>query len=116
TDIADKSPRKPEHRDREPREPFRGHRCSSYAQCRQANRPSPPTQWLARSLPLLRSSAELTRDTSVPFSLPPRLAAQSRQSPHRFLRDRKSTRLNSSHLVTSYAVFCLKKKSMQQQP
>src|SRR5688500_15545492 len=25
-------------------------------------------------------------------------------------RDRKSTRLNSSHLVTSYAVFCLKKK------
>src|ERR1039457_1885395 len=26
------------------------------------------------------------------------------------LLDRKSTRLNSSHLVTSYAVFCLKKK------
>src|SRR5205807_5649484 len=25
--------------------------------------------------------------------------------------DRKSTRLNSSHLVTSYAVFCLKKKN-----
>src|SRR5256885_10915656 len=31
--------------------------------------------------------------------LPPRLA------------DRKSTRLNSSHLVISYAVFCLKKKN-----
>src|SRR5256885_17212366 len=28
----------------------------------------------------------------------------------RFSRDRKSTRLNSSHLVISYAVFCLKKK------
>src|SRR5256885_8550442 len=28
---------------------------------------------------------------------------------HRHL-DRKSTRLNSSHLVISYAVFCLKKK------
>src|SRR2546426_2572713 len=28
----------------------------------------------------------------------------------RTLRDRKSTRLNSSHLVISYAVFCLKKK------
>src|SRR5256885_10708048 len=27
--------------------------------------------------------------------------------------DRKSTRLNSSHLVISYAVFCLKKKSKQ---
>src|SRR5256885_11832658 len=29
-------------------------------------------------------------------------------------RDRKSTRLNSSHLVISYAVFCLKKKKKQQ--
>src|SRR5256885_5431064 len=28
----------------------------------------------------------------------------------RVCRDRKSTRLNSSHLVISYAVFCLKKK------
>src|SRR5438034_7045930 len=28
----------------------------------------------------------------------------------RFERDRKSTRLNSSHTVISYAVFCLKKK------
>src|SRR5256885_5862526 len=27
-----------------------------------------------------------------------------------YARDRKSTRLNSSHLVISYAVFCLKKK------
>src|SRR3989454_9112726 len=30
---------------------------------------------------------------------------------HRMGRDRKSTRLNSSHLVISYAVFCLKKKT-----
>src|SRR2546430_8184812 len=28
-----------------------------------------------------------------------------------FLRDRKSTRLNSSHSQISYAVFCLKKKN-----
>src|SRR5256885_10817454 len=28
--------------------------------------------------------------------------------------DRKSTRLNSSHLVISYAVFCLKKKNSPQ--
>src|SRR5688500_19447759 len=28
------------------------------------------------------------------------------------LQDRKSTRLNSSHLVISYAVFCLKKKNI----
>src|SRR2546426_3326417 len=30
-----------------------------------------------------------------------------------FVGDRKSTRLNSSHLVISYAVFCLKKKKKQ---
>src|SRR5438552_4819467 len=34
-------------------------------------------------------------------------AAAARRSP---LRDRKSTRLNSSHQIISYAVFCLKKK------
>src|SRR5215216_6912161 len=31
-------------------------------------------------------------------------------SPWRPSRDRKSTRLNSSHQIISYAVFCLKKK------
>src|SRR5690606_24536257 len=31
------------------------------------------------------------------------------------LRDRKSTRLNSSHVKISYAVFCLKKKKMRRQ-
>src|SRR5256885_11698529 len=30
--------------------------------------------------------------------------------------DRKSTRLNSSHLVTSYAAFCLKKKKRTTRP
>src|SRR5256885_9368510 len=34
--------------------------------------------------------------------------APERESRRR--KDRKSTRLNSSHLVISYAVFCLKKK------
>src|SRR5690554_7606463 len=29
---------------------------------------------------------------------------------YRFFEDRKSTRLNSSHVRSSYAVFCLKKK------
>src|SRR5690242_21107989 len=32
---------------------------------------------------------------------------------HRVRRDRKSTRLNSSHMSSSYAVFCLKKKNHQ---
>src|SRR5690625_7121821 len=31
-----------------------------------------------------------------------------------FERDRKSTRLNSSHVAISYAVFCLKKSKRQQ--
>src|SRR5580658_11071878 len=39
---------------------------------------------------------------------PPRAAINSRFFPRS--RDRKTTRLNSSHLVISYAVFCLKKK------
>src|SRR5690606_42051239 len=43
---------------------------------------------------------------STPFARPP-------SSVHRTVkvtRDRKSTRLNSSHVKISYAVFCLKKK------
>src|SRR2546428_8436108 len=42
--------------------------------------------------------------------LPEHLAALHRQ---RGRRDRKSTRLNSSHDQISYAVFCLKKKKLQ---
>src|SRR5947207_10552946 len=38
-------------------------------------------------------------------------SARGEESAHKILaRDRKSTRLNSSHTVISYAVFCLKKK------
>src|SRR5256885_9724053 len=37
-------------------------------------------------------------------------AIPPRRFEHDVGRDRKSTRLNSSHLVISYAVFCLKKK------
>src|SRR5947207_7328630 len=41
----------------------------------------------------------------------PRLVAQPRP-PAGTAEDRKSTRLNSSHTVSSYAVFCLKKKKV----
>src|SRR5207249_11242510 len=44
----------------------------------------------------------------------PRLGRRTRRRAHcdrrRLRRDRKSTRLNSSHVSISYAVFCLKKK------
>src|SRR5437868_13049751 len=36
--------------------------------------------------------------------------ARNHRRPQRLRRDRKSTRLNSSHVSISYAVFCLKKK------
>src|SRR5256885_7459282 len=42
-----------------------------------------------------------------------RAAIWSATKPPRLEPDRKSTRLNSSHLVISYAVFCLKKKKKQ---
>src|SRR5256885_3641026 len=52
-----------------------------------------------------------------PESLPPgrtihlRRLVESRIDRLHGREDRKSTRLNSSHLVISYAVFCLKKKT-----
>src|SRR5436853_5828710 len=39
-----------------------------------------------------------------------------RRSRLRRFTDRKSTRLNSSHLGISYAVFCLKKKKIKKTP
>src|SRR5208283_5199155 len=37
-------------------------------------------------------------------------AQATRETAAKLARDRKSTRLNSSHITISYAVFCLKKK------
>src|SRR6266478_8155406 len=45
----------------------------------------------------------------VPSSVSPSSMNGARRERHRD-RDRKSTRLNSSHSQISYAVFCLKKK------
>src|SRR5947199_5533348 len=47
----------------------------------------------------------------TPSSVPLCASALERK---RRSRDRKSTRLNSSHLGISYAVFCLKKKNTQE--
>src|SRR5256885_12084040 len=71
-----------------------------------------PYTTLFRSLlghPARESGARNGRD--VELVLRGDLAHERRGSATQpFLGDRKSTRLNSSHLVISYAVFCLKKK------
>src|SRR5256885_12552696 len=55
------------------------------------------------------SVPDLRRHLDAPGNVPrPRARAR--------LQDRKNTRLNSSHLVISYAVFCLKKKCSHSVP
>src|SRR5690349_23454252 len=49
---------------------------------------------------------------STPSCLRGRAASRPNRCPR---EDRKSTRLNSSHVEISYAVFCLKKKKKQKQ-
>src|SRR5438034_4916557 len=73
-----------------------------------------PYTTLFRSV-FLRSDAEpVLLQLGQPGQLEPRSASRRQQVVDDGLRplvvDRKSTRLNSSHTVISYAVFCLKKK------
>src|SRR5256885_6720811 len=58
------------------------------------------------ALPIL-PSVNMTANAGVHFGVPALLGRTL---------DRKSTRLNSSHLVISYAVFCLKKKKKKTIP
>src|SRR5256885_11976737 len=63
------------------------------------------------------SEGRLRRDSGpwLSFHWPPSCCWIRRDStPSSPAIDRKSTRLNSSHLVISYAVFCLKKKNNDQ--
>src|SRR5256885_3482175 len=75
----------------------------------------PPRSTLFPYTTLFRSTFDVLRPRSQIQGLdmgdldPFRLANRRRLS-----QDRKSTRLNSSHLVISYAVFCLKKKKLRQ--
>src|SRR6266571_2715640 len=64
----------------------------------------PPRSTLFPYTTLFRSSSP-----SVPWR-PPWSRSWGRSAPE---RDRKSTRLNSSHMSISYAVFCLKKKKKE---
>src|SRR2546426_6484517 len=91
------------------------------------NQAPPGSAGEARSAPLVHTGRPARSSSSAPDHHPPpgrrreetiaaiaALRAEERAGDLRIgdpraQRDRKSTRLNSSHLVISYAVFCLKK-------
>src|SRR3712207_7591274 len=81
----------------------------------------PPRSTLFPYTTLFRSAADAARTQALVERLRTGGAADIRRSTRRewvtfrapsgrFVQDRKSTRLNSSHANISYAVFCLKKK------
>src|SRR5688572_32600051 len=59
-----------------------------------------------RTIPPLRRNEDIRREPAVIGNDEAEMAGRG--------RDRKSTRLNSSHSQISYAVFCLKKKKKSQ--
>src|SRR2546429_5970761 len=83
----------------------------------------PPRSTLFPYTTLFRSPAERRRGVRLPVGVRAVRAGQpggdglrdgrGRVAGGRHPRDRKSTRLNSSHGYISYAVFCLKKKKMK---
>src|SRR5258708_29113206 len=66
----------------------------------------PPRSTLFPYTTLFRSALE-----RLQRSLPPGCGVAAPGRGFRSRADRKSTRLNSSHQIISYAVFCLKKKN-----
>src|SRR3989442_11090996 len=82
----------------------------------------PPRSTLFPYTTLFRSDSQLDHRSEVLIDLIVNLGdrlrmkhslaeARAASKPVREVADRKSTRLNSSHVRISYAVFCLKKKS-----
>src|SRR5690606_41401408 len=72
--------------------------------------------WWEFRYPKLGDDARTMNEIHVPAGVPVHLRLMSSDVIHAFWvprvagKDRKSTRLNSSHVKISYAVFCLKKK------
>src|SRR5439155_5607384 len=64
---------------------------------------------LFRGLPVWLPNPE--RHAAAPTQF--RMDVTENDKEYQVLADRKSTRLNSSHVAISYAVFCLKKKKKQ---
>src|SRR5438874_7363451 len=78
----------------------------------------PTPVWLRRRLANVATPATalaaVAPESRAFFATLPSCPRDTRMAPVKFVallsRDRKSTRLNSSHVEISYAVFCLKKK------
>src|SRR5260221_3540743 len=70
----------------------------------------PPRSTLFPYTTLFRSGTGSGKRKNGSCSLPDYQACLLSSGKLPFFTDRKSTRLNSSHTVISYAVFCLKKK------
>src|SRR5690606_39396836 len=96
---------------------FFSHRCGH-----RPHLPSFPTRrssdlgacrWVSRPSVTIRSSRRQTRSRGplLPRRLLPACLIGTLRATTRDAGDRKSTRLNSSHVKISYAVFCLKKKN-----
>src|SRR5258708_8719586 len=80
--------------------------------------PPPPRSTLFPYTTLFRSPlSPSSRHGGAPRLPPGRCAHRGTYGPRcAHLPDRKSTRLNSSHQIISYAVFCLKKKKYSTTP
>src|SRR2546430_4391396 len=65
--------------------------------------------------PCIRGNPKPTIVETCRLAFAPRLARRPQHRETQSDRDRKSTRLNSSHSQISYAVFCLKKKKKLQE-
>src|SRR5699024_11947849 len=74
--------------------------------------PPPPSSTLFPYTTLFRSSASVRRSACCATHLGSASAVRGGSPQVSRTRDRKSTRLNSSHVSISYAVFCLKKKKI----
>src|SRR5690625_6948001 len=72
------------------------------AEVRNERRPNSTYASLEQSIYEITEAERLMRIEGIPWL----------STTNRSIEDRKSTRLNSSHVAISYAVFCLKKKKL----
>src|SRR5690349_22742495 len=70
-----------------------------------------PISWMSVAKKISDPEDDRVRRRNLMRAHRRRLAGRARQA-----TDRKSTRLNSSHVEISYAVFCLKKKNTSESP